>query len=119
MTDVPTTPRKPMPESRRLRIWEAHKGVCVLCGLKIDGVREKWIIEHPRALGLGGADDDSNAAPAHETCRRIKDKDDVSRIAKAKRQKAKHLGIRNRSVMPGSRDSKWKKPFNGPAERRY
>jgi hypothetical protein len=50
-------------------------------------------VEHLRALGLGGEDDDANCAPAHETCRRGKDKLDVSAIAKAKRVKAKHLGI--------------------------
>lgn len=100
MTDVGTTPRGPMGQMRRLRIWEAHKGVCILCGAKIDGVREKWIVEHVRALVLGGADDDSNCAPAHEDCRRVKDKADVKSAAKAKRMKAKHLGIKGRSSWP-------------------
>ena len=94
MTDVGTTPRKPMSQMRRLRIWEVHKGVCILCGLKIDGVREDWIVEHIRALVLGGADSDDNCAPAHETCRRVKDKADVRSAAKAKRMKARHLGIK-------------------------
>ena len=115
MTDVPTTPRRHMSPARRLRIWEREKGICCLCSRKIDGVRESWIIEHKRALGLGGEDTDENCAPAHEDCRRAKDKQDVPAIAKAKRMKAKHLGIRKRSIMAGSRDSKWKKPFNGPA----
>jgi hypothetical protein len=82
-----------MNPTRRLRIWEAHKGICCLCDKKIDGVREKWTVEHLRALGLGGKDDDANCAPAHETCRRKKDKVDVSAISKAKRVKAKHIGI--------------------------
>ena len=94
MTDVGTTRRKPMGQMRRLRIWEAHKGICVLCGLKIDGVREEWIVEHVRALVLGGDDTDENCGPAHEDCRRVKDKVDVSSGAKAKRMKAKHLGIK-------------------------
>jgi 5-methylcytosine-specific restriction protein A len=96
VTDVPTTPRKAMSPMRRLRIWEAHKGICCLCHLKIDGVRQKWTVEHVLALGLGGADDDANCAPAHEDCRRKKDKIDVPAIAKAKRMKARHLGIRKR-----------------------
>lgn len=91
--DVGTTNRRSMSPSRRLRIWEAHGGVCCLCGGKIDGVREKWTVEHIRALGLGGADDDANCAPAHEDCRRVKDKADVKAIAKAKRTKAKHIGV--------------------------
>jgi 5-methylcytosine-specific restriction protein A len=45
-------------------------------------------------LGLGGADEDRNCAPAHEACRRDKDKLDVAAIAKAKRNKQRHLGIK-------------------------
>ena len=92
MTDVGTTPRRALSPSRRLRIWEQHGGICVLCQAKIDGVREKWIVEHVRALVLGGADDDANCGPAHESCRRVKDKTDVADGARAKRRKAKHIG---------------------------
>lgn len=94
MTDVATTKRRSMSPSRRLRIFEAHSGACCLCGQKIDGVREKWTVEHIRALGLGGEDEDSNCAPAHETCRREKDKTDVAMIAKAKAMKRAHIGIK-------------------------
>lgn len=93
MSDVGTTKRRSMSPSRRLRIWEAHGGICCLCQTKIDGVREDWTVEHLRALGLGGEDEDKNCAPAHERCRRQKDKVDVTSIAKAKRVKSKHLGI--------------------------
>jgi 5-methylcytosine-specific restriction enzyme A len=113
MTDVPTTPRRAMSQTRRLRIWEADKGICILCEHKIDGVREAWIVEHKIALGLGGADTDDNCGPAHEHCRREKDKIDVPMIAKAKRMKARHLGIKKRSTFAGSRDSKWKKRMDG------
>jgi 5-methylcytosine-specific restriction enzyme A len=96
VTDVPTTPRRAMSQTRRLRIWEAAKGICILCEQKIDGVREAWIVEHKIALGLGGEDTDDNCGPAHEDCRRAKDKIDVPAIARAKRRKAKHLGIKKR-----------------------
>ncbi len=118
MTDA-TTPRRAMSTMRRLRIWERHKGVCVLCKVKIDGVREPWIIEHVRALGLGGADDDANCGPAHEDCRRAKDKKDVASIAKAKRMKARHVGaFRSTSPMPGSKRSRFRKRMNGDVELR-
>ncbi|MCM2294785.1 HNH endonuclease [Allorhizobium sp. BGMRC 0089] len=94
MTDVGTTKRKPMPPARRLRIFEAHGGKCCLCGEQIDGAREPWTIEHLICLGLGGIDEDKNCGPAHETCRRDKDKLDVRAIAKAKRVKQRHLGIK-------------------------
>ncbi len=113
MTDVGTTPRGPMSGARRLRIWEAHKGRCVICRRKIDGVREAWTVEHIRALGLGGSDTDDNCGPAHEDCRRKKDKIDVASIAKAKRMKIRHLGIRKRSTFPCSKESKFKKRMDG------
>lgn len=103
MTDVGTTKRRSMTPTRRLRLFEAHKGICCLCHETIDGVREKWTIEHLRALGLGGEDADENCAPAHEDCRRIKDKDDVERIAKAKRVKQRHIGVQTapKQKIPG------------------
>jgi hypothetical protein len=94
MSDVSTTKRRAMSPQRRLRIFEAAAGVCILCNVKIDGVKEKWIVEHLRPLGLGGADEDGNCGPAHETCRREKDKADVASIAKAKRSKARHVGAK-------------------------
>src|SRR5260370_440643 len=117
--DVATTRRGTMSPARRLRIWEAHGGMCVLCAKKIDGVREPWTIEHIRALGLGGEDADENCGPAHEDCRRKKDKADVASIAKAKRVKAKHIGIRrSRNLIAGSKGTKFKKRMDGTVELR-
>lgn len=113
MTDVASTPRGSMSQTRRLRIWEAHGGICCLCKLKIDGVRERWGIEHLRALALGGADSDDNCGPAHERCMLTKTQADIPAIAKAKRIKAKHLGIRKPSRWPTGRDSKWKSKIGG------
>lgn len=112
MTDVSATPRRPMSQTRRLRIWEAHGGVCILCERKIQA-GEKWIVEHPIALGLGGSDDDKDLGPAHETCRRVKDKADLPAIAKAKRMKAKHIGIRKRSSFQTNRDGPFKQKIGG------
>ncbi len=89
-----TTRRKSMGKQRQLRIFEQRKGLCITCGEPIDGVREKWFIEHERALGLGGEDVDSNCWPAHVKCKPEKDKVDAAAIAEAKRRKAVHLGIR-------------------------
>jgi 5-methylcytosine-specific restriction endonuclease McrA len=102
MTDIGTTARKRLSRRDRLAIWEAHGGVCVTCGLKIDGARERWIVEHVRALELGGTNDTANLGPAHERCGIEKTKDDHSRAGKAKAVKAKHLGIK-----------KAKRPFRG------
>lgn len=120
MTDVGTTHRGSMPQSRRLRIWEAHRGVCCLCGQKIDGVRQRWIVEHIRPLELGGEDSDTNCAPAHEYCAIEKTKIDHVMAAKAKRVKARHLGLAKTTSrpFPGSRASGWKHRMSGEWERR-
>lgn len=117
--DVRTTHRGRMSPSRRLRIYEAHKGLCCLCGLKIEA-GQKWIVEHLRALELGGEDAESNMAPAHESCAIEKTRGDHHRAAKAKRVKARHIGIRKRKgpPIPGSRDSGWKRKMDGTLIRR-
>lgn len=120
MTEPRNTPRGTMTKARRLRAFERHGGVCVICRLKIDGVREKWIVEHLTPLSMGGADDDNNTGPAHERCAKDKTAAEAPIRAKTLRQRQKHLGIRSTSrPMPGSKASGWRKPFGGgPAVRR-
>lgn len=115
--DVGTTKRKNMTPRLRLKVWEAHKGICAICGGKIDGVRERWVLEHLRPLALGGADDESNMAPVHEGCALAKTfgkSGDIAKAAKAKRMKSKHLGIKkSKNPLPGGKGSKWKKKVGG------
>lgn len=87
------TPRGRMSSKRRQHIFSenstAHNlAPCCICGRLIHRHNDVWIVEHKRALGLLGSDSNPNCAPAHETCRREKDKEDLARIAKAKRQEA-------------------------------
>jgi 5-methylcytosine-specific restriction protein A len=91
------TARRPLSPMRKLALFEKAGGVCHLCGLKISG---KWDVEHVIPLALGGADDEANMLPAHKSCHAEKTADDLARTAKAKRMKAKHLGIRKRSTFP-------------------
>jgi 5-methylcytosine-specific restriction protein A len=93
--DVPTTARKRMTKSRALRIWEMHGGLCVTCGRQIDGVRDRWFVEHIRALELGGDDVDANCGPAHTACKAEKDAADHGSAAKAKRMKQASMGIKD------------------------
>ncbi|MGH1587907.1 HNH endonuclease [Methylobacterium phyllosphaerae] len=86
----------------------------MVCGRRIDGVRERWIVEHIRALELGGADDLENMGPAHEACGREKTRDDHARTAWAKRQKIRHLGAAVIArPLPGSRACALKRKING------
>lgn len=122
MTDVGTTHRKRLTPRQRLSVWERDKGICCLCHTPIDGVREKWIVEHIIALELGGADDESNMGVAHRRCADQKtngDQGDHARAAKAKRAKRKHLGIStSKNPLPGGKGTKWKKKMDGSVVKR-
>lgn len=108
MTDVGSTPRKPLTPTQRLKLFEAHKGICCLCERKIQA-GEVWIDEHLTPLGLGGSNETANRGPAHEACAagKTNGKDgDLATIAKAKRRKMKHLGIRPQTKLQGQGFSK-------------
>jgi 5-methylcytosine-specific restriction endonuclease McrA len=112
--DVGTTVRRKLTPHRRLKVWEKTGGVCVLCERKIDGVRERWIAEHIRALELGGADDFDNLGPAHEACATEKTREDHRRAAQAKRQKIRHLGAEvAKRPLPFGKTSRWKRTLSG------
>lgn len=117
--DVGTTKRRSLSGHSRLKARERTGGVCVVCDQPIDGVRERWIVEHIRALELGGADEIENMGPAHDMCGREKTRDDHARSAQAKRQKIRHLGagVAARSL-PGSRASGLKRKIDGTVVRR-
>lgn len=105
--------RRRMSTTRRVRIFEAAGGVCHICGGKIDATRERWDADHVIPLELSGDDSDDNLRPAHERCHRAKTStEDVPRIAKAKRVRAKHLG----AAKPKRKISYRK--FNGEAVRK-
>lgn len=117
--DIGTTKRRSLSGHSRLKAWERTGGICVVCDQPIDGVRERWIVEHIRALELGGADEIENMGPAHDTCGREKTREDHARSAQAKRQKIRHLGAAV-AVRPliGSRASRLKRKIDGTVVRR-
>ncbi|WP_425286912.1 hypothetical protein [Microvirga vignae] len=82
-------------------------------------MRERWIVEHIRALELGGADDLGNMGPAHEACACVKTQDDHCRAAKAKGQKILHIGVESsQRPLPFGRNSRWKRKLSGQIVRR-
>lgn len=92
MSDVGTTPRNVTPR-RRLAIWERDKGVCQNCKRQLTA-GDRWVLEHLRALELGGTNDDENLGVYCEPCADGKTPNDHATAAKAKRQKQRSLGIR-------------------------
>lgn len=108
------TARRSISAKERARLFLLHNGICHLCGGKINGATEAWEISHDVPLALGGEDDDANRLPAHAKCHRARTAGrDVPMIAKADRVRAKHLGLKPRSSMPGSRGSRWKRRMDG------
>ncbi len=109
-----TTLRGRLSPRQRLAVWERGRGVCVLCGRRIDGVRERWVVEHIRALELGGDDTPENMGPAHEACALDKTRGDRRQAAQAKRRKTRHLGAeRPKRALPCGRKSRWKRKITG------
>lgn len=106
-------PRKPLTNKQRLEMFVRHKGVCCLCGFKIDGVREMWD-EHLNPLWLDGDNSAENRAPAHVRCARDKTSKEATERSRIRSSAERHFGAkRPKKIMPGSRRSKWKQKANG------
>jgi hypothetical protein len=111
--------RKAISTRERIRLFALHGGICHLCECRIMP-GEDWDISHEIALALTGADDDANRMPAHRKCHRVRTRDDMGAIAKAKRREAKHIGAwRSKSPLPGGKASPWKRKVNGEVVRRF
>lgn len=116
--------RKSFTAKDRARIFTAHGGICGLSGVKI-GPTDAWHIEHRVPVALGGSNDDENLYPALVEPHKDKTRDDVKRIAKAKRQSGVEGGQKARRDKRGfgliqSRvfDKTLRKKFNGKVEKR-
>ena len=84
-----------------------------MCQSKIDGTREKWEVEHPIPLAMGGSDDPADLRPVHARCHKGKSAKDAADLSKARRREARHCGAyRSRRPIAG-----WKR-FDGSPVRR-
>lgn len=107
--------RKPISRTLRARVFDKANGCCHLCGGKITA-SDAWDVDHVLPLALGGSDNESNFAPAHQVCHRGKTAVDVGMIRKADRQRAKFIGARPRRAWPGT--DRWKRKISGETVRR-
>jgi hypothetical protein len=92
--------------------------ICNLCDAPIDGTRQRWHESHDPAIPkhMGGA----VTGIAHEPCNlRHNNLHDTPLFHKVHRQRRRYIGAsRTSRPMPGSRDSGWRKRFDGTVERR-
>lgn len=101
-------PRKKLTQNQRSKLYDAHNGICVICKEPIHAERGvPWIDEHINPREISADDSLENRGPAHVACAKEKTKKDVKLIAKVKRVRARHLGIKKpRSIR------QWRR-FNG------
>ena len=92
-------PDSKIPPRVRLRIFEAHGGVCHLSGRKI-AAGEPWDCDHIIALINGGLHRESNLAPALRDKHREKTAEDVAEKAKVARKAKANLGLKPAPAKP-------------------
>lgn len=121
MTFIAPTHRRPMTKARAARIFLREDGRCYICGRKLRVGVDKYQIEHPEALSLGGSDDDADLRVVCLDCHPPKTAKDAK--AKAKRDRTiTTTWVSDRKPksrpIPGSKASGLRKRMNGTVERR-
>ena len=94
--------------------YERSGGHCEVrwCGAALTTGRIHY--DHIIPCALGGEPTLANCQVICTACHKAKTtKEDIPRIAKAKRVRRKHIGIRKRSSFACSRQSRFKKKLNG------
>ncbi|MFD2248891.1 5-methylcytosine-specific restriction endonuclease McrA [Pseudochelatococcus lubricantis] len=109
---IGASPDAAIPARVRVRVFERHGGICYRTGRKIRA-GDKWQVDHIVAIINGGENRESNLAPILDDAHKAKTAEDVKIKAKTARLKKAHLGIREPSRMPGSKNSKIKRKLSG------
>jgi 5-methylcytosine-specific restriction protein A len=109
--------RREFSAKTKVAAYERSQGRCEACALPLQTGRFHY--DHVIPDGLGGEPVLENCMVLCTACHGAKTAGaDVPRIAKMKRQKAKHLGAKTTArPMPGSRASGMRKRMSGKVER--
>lgn len=81
---VDGTARKGFTTKQRRQVYEANDGLCAGCD---EPLADKWHVDHRLPIALNGTHAPDNWQPLCESCHALKTREDVARIAKAKRQR--------------------------------
>lgn len=115
--------RPHLSDRERMRLFRLHGRKCHICRQPIDGLTQRWEVEHviPRfMLGGAAADTDENMQPAHVDCHRLKSKDDSADRARTIRRETRNAGgHRSKTPLPGGRRSRWKRKLDGTVVDRH
>jgi 5-methylcytosine-specific restriction protein A len=97
--------------------FQRSNGRCEQCGSRLEPGRIAY--DHVIPDGLTGDTGLDNCAVLCVDCHKQKTRGDVGRIAKAKRQHARHIGAKqSKNPLPGGRLSAWKRKISGEVVRR-
>lgn len=92
-------------------------GNCEQCTRKL--MTGDYHFDHDIPDALGGEPTLENCRVLCRSCHKVKTSmEDVPRIAKSKRVRRRHIGIRKRSAFACSKDSPFRKKINGQVVRR-
>ena len=98
---IGATPDTPVPDRVKLRVFDAHRGICHIAKRQIRP-GEPWDTEHVIAIINDGENRESNLAPALRDKHPIKTAADLAEKAITYRKRKKHLGLRGRrKTIPG------------------
>lgn len=112
-----TQVRREFPAKVKREALDRAKGICEGCGAPL--TIGKYEFDHDLADGLGGEPTLENCKLLCLPCHAEKTgKRDVPLIARVKRIRDRHLGIRKKSRFACSRDGAFRKKINGQVERR-
>jgi 5-methylcytosine-specific restriction enzyme A len=111
------TPDATIPARVKLRIFERDRGRCQNCTRQVGPGREPFEIDHKVAIANGGEHREANIQLLCSHCHREKTKADVALKSANYKKRLKNVGIKTkRHVIPGSRDSKFRKKIDGTVE---
>jgi 5-methylcytosine-specific restriction protein A len=109
--------RREFPAKVRLAAYERAGGHCEVCTAKL--YPGKYRYDHRIPDALGGEPTLQNCVVQCVACDAPKTAADLTTIAKSKRIRAKHAGIKTTTrPLPGSRQSPWKRHMDGTVSRR-
>ncbi len=77
----------------RLRVFDAHGGICHISGRRILA-GDSWDCDHICSLINGGEHRERNLAPALRDAHKTKTAEDVAEKSRVARKRKKHLGIK-------------------------
>jgi hypothetical protein len=96
--------------------FDRCKGNCEKCGARL--TIGKFRYDHIIPDWMGGDNSLENCCVQCLGCDKPKTASDQKNIAKTKRIRQKHIGIKKKSSFACSKDSKWKKKLDGTVVRR-